>query len=803
MVRYILYGFCGLVALLLAAVGGGYLYLRSSLPQTDGRVAVQGISAPVTIARDADGVPLISAANDADAAFGLGFAHAQDRLFQMETMRRYGAGRLAEIFGAQAVGIDRQMRVLGLYRLAEASFARLSPAVRRGFEAYAAGVNAFLATHRGALPPEFQLLRFSPEPWRPADSLVWGKVMDLELTGNYRSELLRARLARDLSPEQLAFLYPQYPKDAPTTLAALADLYRRLPIDPLYAALPPQIGPTYASNNWVVDGAHSASGKPLLANDPHLGFSAPGVWYLARLKMPEREIAGGTAPGVPLVVIGHNDRIAWGFTTTASDVSDLFIEKLDPHDPARYVTPEGSTPFETRPETIAVRGAPPVSLTVRSTRHGPVLSDALPPGSVETGYVLALSATFLVEDDRTAEALWAADRADDWEQFRTAMTTFVAPQQNIVFGDTSGAIGFIAPARVPLRKSGNGWLPMPGWTGEYDWTGFIPFAELPQGADPVSGRFVSANNKIVPDSYPYFLSRDWDLPNRAERITALLDAEPTQSPDASAAIQADTLSLAAKRLVPLMTRIAPDDAPSREAIARLRAWNFRMEAGEVAPLLFTAWLRAFAEAVFVGRLGEAGSDYWNLHPQVIETVLTRDPEWCAAPPGSAARNPDPTPAAHAGDPAGARNDACGALLEATLDRALAGLRAAYGADMGQWRWGRAHVATFPNAVFSRVPVLRNWIDVAIATDGGFDTVNRGTTVIRDAEHPYEHRHGAGLRIITDLADPAASRMIAVPGQSGNPLSRHFADLLRRWRNFEYLVPGHAAPVASLSLEPVQ
>jgi penicillin amidase len=781
--RRVRYAFGAVLVLLLAAIGAGYAGLHSSLPQVEGRITVAGPTAPVTIARDADGVPLITARDDADAAFGLGFAHAQDRLFQMETMRRYGAGRLAEIFGERAVGIDTQMRILGLYRLAEASFSHLSPPVRRVLEAYAAGVNAFVATHRGALPPEFQLLRFSPEPWRPADSLVWGKVMDLELTGNYRGELLRARLARTLSPEQLAFLYPQYPREAPTTLAELGAIYRKLPLDPLYAGLAPEVGPTYASNNWVVDGAHSSSGKPLVANDPHLGFSAPGVWYLARLKTPEREIAGATTPGVPLVVIGHNDRIAWGFTTTASDVADLFIEKLAPDDPGRYLTPQGSAPFATRQETIAVRDAAPVTITVRQTRHGPVLSDMLPAGTIESGYVLALAATFLTEDDRSAEALWLAGRAGNWDEFRAAFENFVAPQQNIVFGDASGAIGFIAPGRIPIRRAGEGWLPMPGWSGEYDWIGFIPFAALPQGKNPGSGRFVSANNKIVPDSYPYFLTRDWDLPNRAERIGELLAATPRQSPQASAAIQADTLSIAARRLVPLMSRIQPADALARQAVERLRDWDFRMDADRVEPLLFTAWLRAFTEAVFVDRLGEAGRDYWDLRPAVIENVLTGHPEWCGA--------------------AEARPSGCDALLIETLARTLAGLREAYGADMAGWRWGRAHVATFPSTVFSRIPVLRDWLTVAIATDGGSDTVNRGTMTIRDEAHPYAHRHGAGLRIITDLAEPAASRMIVVPGQSGNPLSPHFSDLLSRWRNFDYLVPGKATPVATLTLEPAR
>jgi len=809
MIRCILAGF---LILLLLVLGGGFLYLRSSLPQIEGRVTVRGLNAPVTIARDADGVPLITASDDADAAFGLGFAHAQDRLFQMETMRRYGAGRLAEIFGTRSVGIDTQMRGLGLYRLAEASFSHLSAPMRRTLEAYAAGVNAFLATHRGALPPEFQLLRLTPEPWRPADSLIWGKMMDLELTGNYRGELLRARLARSLSPEQLAFLYPNYPKEAPTTLAELAALYRRLPLDPLYAGLAPKIGPTYASNNWVVDGAHSVSGKPLLANDPHLGFSAPGVWYLARLKTPEREIAGGTAPGVPLVLIGHNDRIAWGFTTTASDVADLFIEKLDPNDPGRYLTPQGSAPFDVRKEMIAVRDAAPIALTIRSTRHGPVLSDMLPAGTVESGYVLALAATFLTDDDPSAEALWSASHASNWNEFREAFKRFVAPQQNIVFADTSGEIGFIAPGRIPVRRSGNGWLPMPGWTGEYDWTGFIPFAELPQGSNPASGRFVSANNKIVPDTYPYFLSRDWDLPNRAERINELLAAEPAQSPAASAAIQADTLSIAARRLVPLMSRIGPRDDISRQAIERLRGWDFRMDTGNVEPLLFTAWLRAFAEAVFVGQLGDAGKDYWNLHSEVIENVLTHYSEWCAistvAGVGASFRGSSQSGEGRGGDgqaliPAGTQPNGCDALLSATLDSALAGLRETYGPDMATWQWGRAHIAKFPNAVFSRIPVLRDWIDVAISTSGGSDTVNRGSMTIRNDEHPYEHRHGAGLRIITDLADLASSQMIAVPGQSGNPLSPHFSNLLRRWRDFDYLMPGKAAPVATLTLEPAQ
>ena len=781
MIRRLMLGFLAIAAVL---AGGGALYLLSSLPQVDGRIVLAGPKAAVTITRDADGVPTIAAQDDEDAAFGLGFAHAQDRLFQMELQRLYGAGRLSEIFGRQALPADRQMRVLGLYRAAEADFAVLSSPVQRAVEAYCAGVNAFLVSRRGALPPEFILLRFTPEPWRPADAMVWGKLIDLELAGNYRLELVRAALARTVSAEDLAFLYPEYPKGAPTTLAELAPFYRKLPLDRLHAALPPLVGPHFASNNWVVDGAHSESGKPLLANDPHLRFTTPGFWYLARLKTPERTIAGGTVAGTPLVAIGHNDKIAWGFTTTGGDVEDLFIEKIDPADPKRYLTPEGTAGFLTREEVIAVRGAPPETLIVRSTRHGPVLSDILPPGTVEDGYVLALATPFLAGDDRTAEALWRINRATDWAGFRAALELFVAPQQNVVYADDAGTIAFIAPAQIPVRRNGNGWLPVPGWSGEYDWIGTVPFAELPQAANPAAGHFVSANNKIVPDTYPHFLSRDWDIPNRAQRIEELLTATPRLSPGGSAAIAADTRSIMAQRLVPLMTRIVPQSDMAREALHRLQQWDFTMDTDKVEPLIFTAWLRRFARDVLFARLGDAVAEYWDLKPQVMEAVLTQRPDWCAEP----------------GPP---NTVTCEARLEAALEVALAELRRDFGPEMSDWQWGRAHIAEFPNAVIDRVPLVGDWLRVAMPTPGGADTVNRGPSTIRDPARPYAHRHGAGMRIVTDLAAPGESRMIVAPGQSGNPLSPHFADLLQRWRAFDWLVPGRADAIATLTLEPAR
>src|SRR6516225_8024430 len=314
--------FAGLLALLIALGGGLVLYLLSSLPQIDGRLVVPGPKAEIRIERDADGVPQITARDDEDVAFGLGFVHAQDRLFQMELQRRYGAGRLAEIFGREAVTIDRQMRVLGLYRAAEAEIPFLSASVRRGLEAYAAGVNAFLVSRHGALPLEFLLLRFVPEPWQPADSLVWGKLMAVRLGGNYRGELLRARMARTIPEADLAFLYPEYPKDAPTTLSDMRSIYRRLALDALYEALPPVVGPIYASNSWVVDGRHSASGKPLLANDPHLEFGAPGFLYLAGVGRLQQEVVGWTAAGSPFVLAKYDGGSPCSLATTAAEVED-------------------------------------------------------------------------------------------------------------------------------------------------------------------------------------------------------------------------------------------------------------------------------------------------------------------------------------------------------------------------------------------------------------------------------------------------------------------------------------------------
>src|SRR5579872_223284 len=707
--------FLGLLAILVLGLGGGFLWLRSSLPETTGTLHLAGLSGRVQIGRDAQDIPTIRAENDRDAMFALGFVHAQERLFEMDLYRHLGAGRLSEWFGNATIATDRNFRVLGLYRAAESQYALLSPALQAVLDSYAAGVNAFLSERRGALPPEYYLLNTTPEPWRPADSLVWIKFMDLQLAGNYRGELARARMLKHLSPADLDILYPPASAhDDPHT-----ELLRGLALE----APPPEIGPRYASNNWVVAGNRSASGKPLLANDPHLGFSSPSLWYLVTIETPDTKLAGVTLPGAPFVLIGHNARIAWGLTTTTGDVEDLYIEKLDPEDPTRYLTPSGPQPFLIRHEDIKVKGEPSVPLDIRASRHGPIISDL--DGTAATGTVLALKATFLMEDDRTPDALWGVVHAGDWHGFREALKMVVAPQQNVVYADVDGNIGFIAPARIPIRAKGDGFLPVPGWSDEYEWTGFIPFDALPSAFNPPSGRIVTANNKIVPDNYPYFISRDWDIPNRAQRITELLDAKTIHDPDTMAMIQADTLSPMARTLLPLLLAPAPHSPRAAEAVERLRAWDLRMDRDQVAPLLFTAWLRELNRTLFAERLGPDFEAYWSLRHDIITNILESHREWCGK--------------------------SCDEAIALSLDHALAGLEAELGPDMASWRWGQVHEALFTHPFWSRVPLFNRVIDPKIPADGGYDTINRGATLINGAA-PYADVHGSTLRMIVDMAE---------------------------------------------------
>ncbi|MCZ6860109.1 MAG: penicillin acylase family protein [Alphaproteobacteria bacterium] len=765
--------FLGVTVLVLVAGVAGYFVLRTSLPKIDGTIVVQGLEKPVEIIRDSNGIPHIFAANDRDASFALGYVHAQDRLLQMELMRRFGAGRLAEIVGAPALRVDRVARTLGLYRLAEASFVHLQSKTQAGLKAYAAGVNSYLATHNGLLPMSFYLLGFKPEPWRPADSLVWGRIMATRLAFNWRNELLRAYLAKKIGADKISALWPAAPKDAPFTLAGgdsnRSQIFETFGAGAIFSALPGDIG-SGASNAWVVSGTHTKTGKPILANDPHLQIGAPILWYLAHIETPSGKIIGATVPGVPTVIVGHNGYIAWGFTTTYADTDDVFIERIDPKSPSKYLTPTGPKPFKTRTEIIKVKSGKDVQLVVRETRHGPVLNGMLGKrarAAIPAGQVLALSTPWLRESDTTPDALYNLNRARNWTQFTAALRRWVAPPQNITYADVGGTIGLYTPSLIPIRMQGDGYMPVPGWTSEYDWSRFIPFSELPFVKNPMSGRIVNANNRLVGPSYPHFISREWGAHYRASRISKLLANTANHDLDTMAKIQGDRLSVMAADLLPLLLAAPVKGERQKRAVQLLRGWNREMDRKRPEPLIFMAWVREINRALYADELGKLFPLYFGVRPKVVRHMLTKDTSWC-----DDVRTPS--------------KETCNQRIATALDRALTDLRKRYGAEPADLRWGKAHYADFRHPVLNYVPVIKRIANLSIPSNGGRFTVNKASPRIGDAKAPFAQRSGPGYRAIYDLAKLDRSRFIIATGQSGNPFSRHYDDFVERWRDIRYV-----------------
>ncbi|MEW6690174.1 MAG: penicillin acylase family protein, partial [Pseudomonadota bacterium] len=529
----------------------------------------------------------------------------------------------------------------------------------------------------------------------------------------------------------------------------------------------------HGSNNWVVSGARSASGKPLLANDPHLGLTAPPVWYFAHLSAPGVNVIGATLPGVPAVVLGRNERIAWGFTNTGPDVQDLYIEKLDAA--GGYLAPEGPRAFEVIEETIRVKGGAAEKLRVRVSRHGPVISDVLRPAQelAPRGHVLAFAWTALAADDRTAQAALKIARAHDWEAFLEAARDFHTPQQNMVYADSAGNIGFVAAGRVPVRKPENdlkGQAPAPGWLAKYDWDGYLPFDALPRSYNPEDGVLVTANHRVTPQDYPHFISAEWQPPYRADRIRALLDAEPRHSVGSFARIQADVASLAMRDLLPRLLATRPRSEPAREALALLARWDGAMAPERAEPLIAWAWWRELARALYADELGGAFRQNWRSRAVFVSGVLSGEAShapWC-----DDVRTPAP--------------ETCEELLAVSLEAALADLRKRYGADLSGWRWGTAHAARHEHRPLGRQPRLAKLFDIRVPSPGDDYTVNVGRANLYDAEEPFANRHAASLRAIYDFADLENSLYIHSGGQSGNLLSPHYDAFTEAWAKNEYI-----------------
>jgi penicillin amidase len=801
--------------LLLALLGiGAWLYYiaDSALPQVDGALQVPGLSAPVTITRGAHGVPTIDAANLADLFFAQGYVTAQDRLFQMDGMRRFAAGDLSEIVGDSQLAHDRQQRILGL-RVAARKTVDLAPVEDRArFEAYARGVNAYIESHRSQLPLEFRILRYSPQPWTPEDSMLVASQMVEDLSTSPRNALTREKILAKLGPELTADLYvnSSWHDHPPTASHPSLDqdtgkddndndddedsgpdnsVAHRLevPGPPVFlpsSGLPPEdFHLRLGSNNWVVSGAHTVSGKPLLSNDMHLGHQMPNLWYEAHLRCGNFDVVGVTLPGMPYVVVGHNQRVAWGFTNIGPTVEDAYIETFQSD--GQYLTPDGWKQPDHRREVIHVKSKPDVIVDVMLTRHGPIVTE-LSPGETRK---IALRWTLY---DGIRNPFFAVNSAQNWEQFRRAFSEFDAPAQNVVYADVDGNIGYQATGRIPVRASGDGSLPENGSDSAHEWTSYIPFEKLPSILNPPSGIIATANSRITPDGYPYSISTEWEAPWRSDRIYRVLSSGKRFGPADMLALQTDIFSEAdrffAERFVYAVDHATSPSARAKAAAEIMRQWDGRMTADSAAPTLSVRAREQLTRLLLEPKLGAEPSDpqqarstlnwksyRWAMKPIWLENVIQHQlPRWLPR----TYPNYDE-------------------LLAAAVEAVVNGPGAPK--DLNAWKWGQQNPVEIQNPVLGQIPVLQRWTGPGLRAQSG-----SGYTV--KAATRYD---GPSERITVDLSNLDQSTLNLVTGEAGNFLSPYYMDQWSAWyEGYTFPLPFSSpavekAEIHKLVLEPAK
>lgn len=782
---------CVLGALVLLFL---WTVLSRSLPDYNAEMQVEGISAPMEIVRNNDNVPHIFGATDEDVYFGLGLAHAQDRLWQMTLLRRTVQGRLSEIFGTRTARIDELMRRLDLYEIATASVKAQDPEVLAALEAYSRGVNAWLnQVNEGALgrgAPEFFL--FNPEiaVWQPADSLAILKLMGVQLSGHLENEVLRARMSMLLSPERLRDILPDDEKEAIAALPKYTSLYPGLGAS--YAALRVESDPLSpfprrafagASNAWAAAPERAAAGGSLLANDPHLGFTAPTVWYLARLELASGGIIGGTIPGMPLVLAGRSEDFGWALTSSYLDDQDLYIEKLNPENPEEYLTPEGWKRFETKRSIITIKDQPPMTLALRWSENGPVL-----PGShydlasiTPPGHVASLAWTLFDREDRSMSSAMRLMQANTVAGGLEATKDYTAPSQNVTLSDREG-VAMITIGKFPARDPGHqtqGRLPAPGWITENRWQGVLPWDTNPRFEAPESGILGNTNNKMIDRPFPQHVSFDWGDTERIRRWQRLMQVRDVHTRESFIEAQLDTVSPVARSLLPLVGaelwftgEAAPDGTPERkrqQALALLSEWNGEMSEHLPEPLIASMWLRVLQDKLIRDELGPMADEFTHLEPVFIERVF-RNVQGAAAWCDIIQSSPVET---------------CAEIARLALDEAILRLSERYGPSLESWRWGDAHQATHNHPTLGDVPVLKFITNIHQSTSGDDFTLLRGRSAGTGA-NPFRNVHGAGYRGVYDFADPDSSVFITSTGQSGHPLSRFYDNLGELWRRGEYI-----------------
>jgi len=762
---------------LLACAGAE---LRAVEPVVLERVA--GLRARLEIVRDRDGVPHIRAGTEADAIFGLGFVHAQDRLWQLDHIRRLGRGRLAEVLGPSGLKADTLFRTLGLARSAAATWAGFSATHRELITSYVAGLNAATdQQRRNGLPPEFVILNFQPDRWTAEDVLVAAKVLAWAVDKNWDEELLRAQLAQKFGPERAAQLMPAYTPEGPIIVpnagVPIAGRNRGRQVAPRLdtgvlselAAFARDVaegtgvgGPGIGSNNQAVSGSRSSSGKPMLASDPHLPSQIPSMFYRVHLTGGTLDVIGTTAVGVPGVLMGHNGRVAWGWTNANADVQDLFIEHITGNTSEYDGAQE---PLIIRQEIIRVKGQSDVVLTVRATRHGPLVSDLINPG----GPALALRwAALDADDDIGLAAYFDANKAANVQQFTKAFRPFKAHAQNMVYADTEGNIAYRLLGTIPVRAGGDGTVPVPGWTSAYEWKGYIPFDRLPASLNPDEGIISSANNKITPDSYPYTLSNSYAAPYRAARVRQMLTEASRIAPQDFERMQQDVVALHARELMSVLLSVSPADDIERKALDLLRRWDLRMTPESPAAAIFEAWYIQLAQSLFEDELGSSlwGAYSGEMHKvsMALSLALRSQPVWCdnvTTPP----------------------RESCVDAASSALTLALRRMAAAQGTDdLGQWQWSKVHNIVFFHQPFDADPALAARFNRTAPTGGDKHTVNQ-------ASHPewteFRQRHLPLYRQIIDLSDFTRSVWTAAPGQSGILGHPHYDDTIEQWKQGGY------------------
>lgn len=820
----------GVLIIALLLVAGSFYYFKSylptkvaplSLPQISGEIHLKGLDGPVDVYRDKMGIPHIYASTLHDLFFAQGYVHAQDRFWQMDAWRHIGSGTLSEMFGSGQVETDSFLRTLGWRETAQAEWDGMGPESRAILTAYTDGVNAYLKDHDGtALSLEYAVLHLlSPAykiaPWTPINSLTWGKAMAWDLRGNLDEEVQRAILLKTLTPQKVDQLFPPYPSDHPVIVkeigsgsstnaedgrvvssvstSTLTALQQNVSL--LDGILGPH-GDGIGSNSWALSGNLTATGTPLLANDPHLGIQMPSIWYQVDLHcMPKNdqcpfEVAGFSFAGVPGVIIGHNDKVAWGFTNTGPDVMDLFIEKINPDNPDQYEANGKWVNFDTRTETIDMAGGKPVKITVRSTRHGPIISDTygpledtntshardFKPFKDKSGiplpehYAIALDWTAL-KPSSPFEAIWGFDKARNWDDFRAAARNFHVPAQNLLYADTEGNIGYQTPGDIPIRKNGDGRFPEPGWTGEYDWTGYIPFDKLPYTFNPSDGYIVTANNQVAPNSYPYLITTDWDYGFRANRIVNLIKNAPGKIDiPYIQKMQGDKHDANADTFVPLLSSLSPSlNNDQMTALKLLQNWDYQARADSAAAAVFESFWRHLLQDTFNDDLPKdywpEGSSRWN---EVMRNLVKNpnDSFW----DDQSTKNKVET-----------RDD----ILKLAFSQAVKEMHNTFGKDTSKWNWGNMHAATFRNQTLgeSGVGLIEGLFNRGPYPVGGGEAIVDATGW--SAVDGYETNWLPSMRMIVDMGKLRNSLTVHTTGESGHAYSPHYTDMVPLWANIKY------------------